>query len=411
VTTASNNRASSAIVGPVATLRVDIPTGGITTILLDTGVPATSNSDQLLVCVDHVDNATNATPDCQILPPTANMRTAMQQSVKLDSAVYGSGEHFVTFRTLTAGGFKIDGFQVLENNTLSEGIYDSTLIVDSNGLINTDLTWSGAMKNTKAYGGSQIRTQTQIAALDFVFDGTGFSIITQQSTTGINVTLCYALDASFDGTWNGSGPGNETCINSTTDLAKGSTAYQAGLAVYGLVDGVYAAQMRVNDTSIDTRRDWLYVDAVAVFGDTTAALQPGMYDDAELLEHPDAVRFGPGVYWSNLTTTSGPTSGPWQRTQSVTSNAGSVAQFNVEGNALILYQGTDSLGSSNINVCLVINIGATNELECNNFSQNGRRTWFTPVVFYGLGTGEHRVIFENRAPNRKFTVDAVMVMP
>lgn len=404
---ANNNRLVTTVVGPAAALRVNIPNGSQTIILLDTGVPANNNSDQLLVCVDHVDNAANATPDCQTV---TTMRTTQQQVVVLTAAQYGAGEHIVTFRTLTTGGFKIDGFQIMEGSTLSEGIYDSTLMSDG-GLIDTDLAWSAAIKNTRAYGGSQIRTQVNNAALNFDFEGTGFSIITQQSTTGINVTLCYALEADFDGTWNGTGPGNETCVNSTTDLAKGAVVYQSGLSIYGLVNGVYKAQMRVNDTVIDTRRDWLYVDAVVIFGDTTSALQPGMYDDAELLNHPDAVRFGPSGYWSRLTTNVGPAAGPWQRTQTLTTNAGTVAQFNVEGNALVLYQGIDGAGSSNIRVCLVINIGATNELECNNFSQNGKRTFFTPIVFYGLGTGEHRVIFENRVPNRRFNVDAVMVMP
>jgi hypothetical protein len=404
---ANNNRLTNTVVGPAATLRVNIPGGGQTIILLDTGVPANSNSDQLLVCVDHVDNATNATPDCQIL---TTMRTSQQQVVILTAAQYGAGEHFVSFRTLTAGSFKIDGFQIMEGTALSEGIYDSTLMSDG-GLIDTDLTWSAAIKNTKAYGGSQIRTQTNNAALNFDFVGTGFSIITQQSTTGIDVRICYALKASFDGTWNGTGPGNETCVNSTTDLTKGAVVYQAGLSVYGLVNGVYTAQVRVNDTTVDTRRDWLYIDAIAIFGDTTDALQPGMYDDAALRNYPDAVRFGPGVYWSSPPANAGPPTGPWQRTQTLTTNAGSIAQFNVEGNALVLYQGIDSAGSSNIRACLVINIGTYNELDCNNFSQNGRRTFFTPIILYGLGTGEHRVIFENRVPNRRFNVDAVMVMP
>jgi hypothetical protein len=404
---ANNNRLTSTVAGPVATLRVNIPGGSQTIILLNTGLPATSNSDQLLVCVDQVDNVVNATPDsCQTLP---TMRTTQQQVVTLTAATYGAGEHFVTFRTLTAGNFKIDGFQIMEGNILAEGIYDNTLMSEA-GLIDTDLAWPAAIKNVKAYGGSQLRTQVNNAALNFDFEGTGFSIITQQSTRGINVTLCYALEADFDGTWNGTGPGNETCVDSTTDLAKGIPVYQAGLSIYGLVDGIYTAQMRVNDTVIATRYDWLYVDAIAIFGDTTDALQPGMYDDAELQNHPDAVRFGPSVYWSSLTTSAGPTSGPLQRTQTLTPNAGSIAQFNVEGNTLILYQGAGT-NSSNIRVCLVINIGATNELDCNNFSQSGRRAFFTPIIFYGLGTGEHRVIFENRVPNRNFNVDAVMVMP
>ncbi len=406
VGTASNNRLVSTIVGPAAALRVNIPTGGQTIILLDTGVPASTNSDQLLVCVDQVDNTTNATPDCQTLN---TLRTTQQQVVTLTAAIYGAGDHVVTFRTLTPGNFKIDGFQIMEGTVLAEGIYDNPLMSEG-GLIDTDQTWAAAIKNAKAYGGSQIRVRTNGAALNFDFEGTGFSVITQQSTTGINVTLCYALDASFDGTWNGTGPGNETCVNSTTDRTSGTAVYQAGLSVYGLVDGVYTAQMRINDTAIGTN-DWLYVDALAIFGDTTDALAPGMYDDAELVNYPDAVRFGPAVYWSSPTATSGPNAGPWQRTQTLTSNAGSVAQFNVEGNALVLYQGRDSMGSNNIRVCLVINIGATNQLECNNFSQNGGRAFFTPIVFYGLGTGEHRVIFENRVAGRKFNVDAVLVMP
>jgi hypothetical protein len=44
-----------------------------------------------------------------------------------------------------------------------------------------------------------------------------------------------------------------------------------------------------------------------------------------------------------------------------------------------------------------------------NFSQFGATSYFTPIMFYGLGAGEHQVILENRDHNRFMGIDAIQV--
>jgi hypothetical protein len=48
--------------------------------------------------------------------------------------------------------------------------------------------------------------------------------------------------------------------------------------------------------------------------------------------------------------------------------------------------------------------------QVNEFSQSKvGTTYFTPIIFYGLGTGSHQIIIENRNHAKKMGVDAVRV--
>ncbi|MBZ0296088.1 MAG: S8 family peptidase, partial [Anaerolineae bacterium] len=404
------DRASNKYAGPIATLRVQVPADpdgagsevGRATVILDTGPTSKRNSSQLLVCANNVN-----TSACQVRNMTQNQYHTMTFTNNTASPV----TRVITYRAITPGSFNIDGYLLITNNTLQEGLYDDFLMSD-NGIINLDGTWAlppeRGTKNRRAFGGTQVGTSQNNAVLSFDFTGTGFAIFTQQSTKGIDFRLCYVLKSEFT-TWTAP---NVTCSNRTTDISRGKID-SFGHTVYGLQSNTYKVRLLVNDNSIDSRRDNLYVDAVAIFGDVTGsnALQPGMYDNANLANnHADAVRFAPVPFWSMSTTKNGPPRGPWLSTQHVASSVGALMQVYLEGNALTIYQAADRKSSSWVQVCLVIP-NTEDELVCTNYSQNSRKSaYFTPVMIYGLGDGEHEVILENR-DTRKFNVDALQVIP
>jgi hypothetical protein len=392
-------RLSGRYAGPVASLNVSVPANSTLTVVLDTGIPSTRNPLELLACFRNVDSTTAGDP-CRVI---TTMRTAQQQVYTVSNTTASPVQGVVSFRALTPGEFKIDGFQVLEGVSLAEGIYDDLLASVPSGtnpapLIELTGTWQTGFRNAKAYGGTMIRTQTNGASFTFDFTGTGFGIMTQQFTGGIDFNI------TVDGVSYCTPEKGFTC---TSDLTSG-TLIQAGLVAYGLPFDEHTVVVTINDTTINTRTDWFYLDAVFIFGGLTDALEPGFYDQTALPS--DSVAFGPQPNWTTTTTNSGPTSGAFGRSFFGAINSGSVAHMNVEGNGLILYQNVATTNSSDVRICLVIEGTLTNELQCSNFSQNGRTTWFAPIAFYGFGSGEHIIIFHNRNHGRRFNVDAVRVL-
>ncbi|MBZ0275935.1 MAG: hypothetical protein K8I60_07320, partial [Anaerolineae bacterium] len=319
----------------------------------------------------------------------------------------------------TPSGLTVDGFQVIHGSVLSPGVYNDFL-ASSGGLLNTTGTWT-TVKNARAYGGTYIRSNTQNDRFTFDFDGTGFSIVTQSDARGVDFRLCYVLQGDFDGAFDGSG--TETCQNLSTDTtladwraANGTRplpvgyAYQYGFDVYGLPAGIYTAEVRIQDGTILVPYDYLNIDAVTIFGDVSnggaaTPLTPGqLYDDTDVM----SVDYAPGHTWTlNSAYRYGPWRGPWNRTEHMGKNAGTVMQVYLQGNALVLYQTGSTRNSNNIRVCLATNEGP----QCSEFSQYVRPTYFTPVVFYGLGDGKHTLIFENQDHLRPFSVDAMQVLP
>lgn len=391
----TTGRVSSKEAGPVASLTVEIPANSSVTVVLNTGTPSPRNAEKVLACFDNV-----TTASCQEF---TTLRTQGQLAYSLSNNTGAPVERVVTFRALTPGEFKIDSFQIIEGTTLTVGLYDDTFASTTPGsLIELSGTWQSNFRSARAFGGSMARTRSGTASFTFDFYGTGFALITQQFTGGVDfqitldgVPLCDAQKAS-------------NLFKCTTDLARGSN-FQTGLATYGLPLDEYTVVVSINDTSISTLSDWFYLDAIAVFGDVSDSLEAGFYDNTEL--PANSVEFGPLVNWRTTAAASGPARGPYNRTDVGATNAGSAVQMSVHGNAMILYQGIASRNSNNVRICLVIEGISANQLECSNFSQSGRTTWFAPIAFYGFGSGEHVIIFENRAHGRRFNIDAVRVLP
>jgi hypothetical protein len=459
----STTSASTAYAGPVATLLVDVPASDDVTVVLYTGAASSSNTDKLLVCAEDVDETPATT-----CAPLFSLRT--QNQVVLNSSnlpALGNNGTVVplTFRALNAGYFKIDGFQVIHGTTLAPGLYDSVLASDG-GLLNTaPLTWS-TLKTSSAYNGSLVRMNTANGAMNFTFDGTGFSVITHYDTYAVDMAICwvqgtggfaYPLDAAGEtcefigavSSLNGTNPNinsfnvSAVAINTASAEIRGVIAngtrvrvlatfvdedgpggnpgeivasevwvipttsnYRYGFAYYGLAPNTYSAQVRHIDTST-TSLNFLRVDAVAVFGSEPAAMAPGLYDDAVA-----PIAYGPEPFWIVTTnTTYGPPKGPYSRTEHTTTNYGSIAQINVGGNGMILYQTARSAGSRNVRICLVVP-GQPN--ECSDFSQNtSTARYFTPIAFFGFGPNDHQIVIEqrNHGSSNNLSVDGVRILP
>ena len=423
-------RISSTYAGPAAALRLQVPAGGATVILY-TGPAASTNTLQLLVCANQV--AGPSTPDCTII---TNLNTANQivlNSANLPALGNTTADLRLTFRALTPGFFRIDGFQIVHGTTLTPGIYDDFLVANGGLLDSTGpAAWVGGQKNARAYGGTQVRSPLSTAGrgaqLAFTFDGTGFSLLTQVATTGVDFRVCYRRAAGGGAFPTHSNPlnqdgslqaGDVICRTLTTNTTtadwtarnagriRPASANQYGFAFYGLPEDEYRVEVVHVDGTVTTSSA-LFVDGVVVFGQapTTQRLEPGqLYDDVA-----SQIVYAPDAFWTAGTARFGPARGPWQKTEHTAINAGALAQLAVNGNALVVYQTASAANSRSVWLCLVTPQG----LECTDYSQAAATTYFTPVAFYGFGpstpTNPHQVIIENRDAGKKLSLDALQVL-
>jgi hypothetical protein len=476
---------STVYAGPLATLRVQASASG-TTVILYTGAATTTNSDLILVCAENVTDDAPPPPANECV--TRNIRTANQIVVSnTDLAALGvAGPVDLTFRALNAGGFKIDGFQLIHGSTLTAGIYDNILAGTPVLTFGTDTTPGGANESNyptnwttanhaSHYNGSVTQTSTRNARLTFNFTGTGFSVVTFNDPNSVDMRICYVSGgAGFDGVFDeadetcefigavsapivGTNPNIESFMMSgqiiytatgtapNLDFAEirgviaantrvrvlttfgdpdgagpkaagpiarevwvvpTTASYRYGYAYYGLPNGAYSVEVRHIDTTT-TATQFMRIDAVAVFGNVPAPIAPGLYDDAAA-----AITFAPEPFWTVTTNAVySPPRGPYNRTEHTATNYGSVAQMNVNGNGLILYQTARSVGSRNVRICLVVP-GQPN--DCSDFSQNSAAArYFTPIAFFGFGPGSHEVIVEqrNHGTSNNLSVDGVRVLP
>jgi hypothetical protein len=439
--------------GPSATLRIEVPNGGATVILY-TGVAIATNTNRLLVCANDV-TGTDTTPipapvDCNIV---TDLRTANQiilNSTNLPALANAGATKTIslTFRALTPGLFRIDGFQVIRGATLTAGIYDDFLAGTTNVLATTG-TWDFApstlSKLAAAYGGTQALAKTTGATMTFNFQGSGFGVFTTLDSVGVDMRLCYklfsngtAFPASTVLNQNGKGAAGTaaaiTCHTYTTDTSTVITDWSAkngniprpalgnsyGFDIHGLVNNTYTAEIRLVRPAVAVppslpvalaATDRLKIDAIVVFSDITVggtvltSVPSGQYYDNTAA----GIRYEPAPFWTSVKTTTGPTTGPWNLTEHTTTRAGAMAQFNMNGNGFILYQTAKSTTSKFVRVCVRTNLGQ----ECSEFAQSAAAAkYFSPIAFYGLGTAlSHEIVIENRDYGRILSIDGLKIIP
>ena len=468
------------VMGPTALLRVNVNPGEPVTLVLYTGPAARRNTNQVLICAGDTLSGgvawdgtltSNTNGTCTLKSTWFDTQIVVSSS---DLTALGQpGIQKVMISTLNQGNFVIDAFQIINGTTLGHGIYDEffpdsllNFTTPGNPQLNRALTgcnfntdWC-LRKDGRAYGGFLAATRAAGATLAFDIEGTGFSVITKTDRLGIDMRICYkrsdnntsfpapgAETPKIEVDMDSDGPEGIWCDLVTTDLDTRGTfdwneinlnrllprdGNQYGFAYYGLPAAGYSVELRVLDATIDAARDLLTIDAIAVFSDPTErpVLQPGLYDDT----HP-ALSYEPSVKWTSTTSRQGPPRGPYNLTEQFGSNAGTIVQFVAEGNAVALFQTTDTRSSADARFCLLITsvtIHCTEQAEINypapqeigdppeppyelarqmgSFSQNGRRTFFVPVMFYGMGEGEHVIVIENRDNDRRLSVDGVLIL-
>lgn len=462
--------ATGTYAGPAARLDIDIPAGvGNVTTIVYTGPAWARSTQNLLICAqqtmggnvtggvtgnliwDHIGgfNIDPAVPsDCTLVE---NLRTSTQFTVDggiLPALLSDANQDKVvtlTIQGLTPGDLRIDGYQVIFGDTLAPGIHDGFLPdsllnftgdLDSSLTCNPNVTWC-VTKDPTAFGGATARTRTLNNTLNFKLRGTGFSIITKASTLGTNFRICYRLassdtdfpDLGLENLTPDIAAGDPYCDNATTNTLATEWANrnpgrvmpllgnQYGFSYYGLPLGDYEVEVRMAEgTGTLGATDALHIDAVVVFDDVKAnpPLTSGLYDDTE-----SSLLYEAESFWKF--TISPTTLGPYNKTEHTATNAGSIMQLRIDGNAFVLYQTASTLNSSDVRVCLLIteatvHCGAYGEsddiaaLQTSNFSQGlvGLK-YFTPVVFYGLGDGTHPIIIENRDHGKKLSIDAIMI--
>ncbi|MGJ3241300.1 MAG: hypothetical protein ACFE0Q_21515 [Anaerolineae bacterium] len=403
----------------------------------------------------------------------------------------------VTFTPLEPGQFSIDGYQVIAGTTLTPGVYDeflpdSLLNFDSSAsdLPSDDTTprcdssnfWCRSKLRT-AYGGEIIRTQNTGATLTFDIRGTGFSVLTEVGTTGAEMRICYAQkpvndEVSFPSRADTLNNGSFSWDNTTQDIAvdgiwcdyqttntnrllwdqiqpdrvNPSRGNQYGFAYYGLPYGEYTVEVMMFEEPALRSRNTIGIDGIVVFDNYdnlpvmgTANSLPAQNPDVVLMrdgffDNANApISLEPSINWQNSDTARfGPPRGPFALTESSASNAGSIAQMLVDGNAVTLFHTQFARNTRDTRVCVVVTgavIHCTQEasssaaeienptsnapwalaVETASFSQSGRgRTYFTPIMVYGLGNNSspdlpHIIIMENRDHGRALTIDAVQV--
>lgn len=400
----------------------------------------------------------------------------------------------ISFTPLEPGQFYIDGFQVIQGTVLTPGVYDeflpdtlldfnssgSDVSSDDTSYFCDDNTLWCPRKSRLAFGGEQIQTQEAGATLEFDINGTGFSVLTEVGIFGAEMRICYTQtpingEASFPSRQDTMSGGVYDYDNTAEDLTLGGiwcdlhttstgldwTAIQPerinprrgnqyGFSYYGLPSGNYSVQVMMFEEVIGAARNAIAIDAIAVFGDyneipvmgtansapplgNNVLLTDGFYDDSDA-----ALSLEPSTAWSQTATARlGPPFGPFNLTETTTTDAGAIAQMRVDGNAVTLFQTLFIRNTADARVCVLVTdtvIHCTPEssttasgvenpsgnapwalaVETANFSQqNRRRAFFAPIMFYGLGGSSadlpHTIIIENRQHGYTLSIDAIQV--
>jgi len=377
------------------------------------------------------------------------------------------GTATIMFTPLSSGAFAIDSMQVIEGTILTPGVYEDFLgddllnfTTDNNQQVERstnffDCTLADEWCSSKDFfsaSQSIVATSNSGATLDFNFSGTGFALYVTPEFSGIDVRVCYVpvsgtgagtaadIDALGNDIINGRPYGDSSspiyCETITTSTASfGTSTWESinqgrtnpffgnayGFAYYGMADRTYAVEVRVIDTEI-AFFDQFKIDQIAIFSDATdqTLLQPGYYDSSEGI-----ASYEPTGAWEERETFSAPPWGFLEQSAQATTRAGSIAQFYFKGNSFTLYQEFGFFSSSDIRACLVVQedvpVHCTPDLSfdtdyaefspvlVSNFGQDRSFGYAIPVMFYGLGPGEHTLIFENRDHNRSFTIDAILI--
>mgnify|MGYP002336118150 CR=1 FL=1 len=356
-----------------------------------------SGTGSIEVCIYSATNNVANDDTCQTFTTASSVNTTGVNVVRIPAGtttIPAGSARVVEIRTTSAAAVGIQGFRLLDNPVaLIPGFYQSS---DVN--VTLSAGWLNAASG--AYdGGSAHYTSTPNAQMSFSIGGTGgastgFVLYVTRASWAAPIVVCY--DRVSDPADNNLTPalGVGTCEQVTTTIAGSTVENVYGLGFYGLpsrtLDNLSNETYNVTIKHVGNAAQYLFIDAINVLAAPTQSLVAGTNENTS-----PALLYSPASRWTTGAT-------------STTTLAGGIVQTRMTGNALIVYGAASASGSSSIRFCLVIpnTTAPASRLNCGTFSQNGVGS-YTPTILYGFGSGQHDVVFDNRAPGMTFTVDSV----
>jgi hypothetical protein len=266
------------------------------------------------------------------------------------------------------------------------------------GDVNVNASAGWVSSSSAVYdGNATLYSNTPNATLSFTIGGgtNGFVVYFTRAAWTAPFTICYdrVSDPSDDNLTPALGVG--TCEQLTTVIPGATVENVYGMGFYGLphrnltntADETYNVVIKHTGTAAQ----YLFVDAINVLAVPTQSLVTGINDNTS-----SAIVYSPTNRWV-------------QGATSTTVIAGGIAQTRFTGNSLIVYGSATGTGSTNVQFCVVVpnQLSPSARLQCGSFSQNGVSS-YTPTILYGFGSGQHDVIFDNRAHGFTFTIDSLV---
>jgi hypothetical protein len=316
------------------------------------------------------------------------------------------GDETVSIRT-SSGYIGIEAIELVEFGPLSEGYYEQTdfnltyrnaagtpVVPD----FNPSSVWVNLVNGGES-GGSSTYTSIMDASVGFeIASGTtGFVVHVRRAPWSAPMQVCYKLVTTAGD------PCNTFSQTIPTTFSVDQRTF--GYAFYGLLESeTYEVVIRhVGVTGVN----YLVVDSITVLGDAPAPLtavggNPTRYDDTDA-----NIEYAADALWTQGTFA---TVGYYQNSLSYSAYSGAISRFSFTGNSVTLYLLSNSSGSKNVRVCLILETEEGNGSQCSAFSQNNATTVVqAPVTLYGFGAGTHEIIMENRDYGRYFMLDAIEV--
>ncbi|GAB4512229.1 MAG: hypothetical protein OHK0046_11430 [Anaerolineae bacterium] len=298
----------------------------------------------------------------------------------------------------------IPGVEAIEIRGATVGMGPGYYEEDSISLALTSTQWTNfAFVSYSADEG--IYTNIANAVINFEIGGgatgttepvTGFTTFFQQYPGAGTAEVCVTRQST----------GVESCTTESTD---GAGLAPFGISVYGLspltsdssANETYSVQIRNASTS---SAQYIIFDSVAVHGVPASRLEIDADNNAVTVDdtHP-VIAYGPDALW--LT---GIFPGYYQDTLTYTLSAGALAQVNMRGNALTLYQLPYVGGSDEVRFCQVRGQANNRSLRCSDYALNGVG-YPSSITLYGFGFGQSSIIIENRDNGGGLVLDAIQV--
>ena len=258
----TRDRATSSYAGPSATFQIEVPANGSSTLVLDTFDDGSKISDQLHYCIFDgatITNLNGGTGLCDVLDTMPDNR---YQVVTINNGTGADVTRVINFSTLTPGYFRIDGFQLIQDDVLADGplrrlpgkCFYGALVENGAG-------WT-TETNRSFTNGSIEQTQTvQMTSCNSASSAPAFAIGTHTGRTGTEMLVCYQPTTEvFDGTWDDSA--NEQCIEFQNETS--STKRDISRTIAGLPQGEYrVGVVNIDDGNSDIVNPPVIRDSVA----------------------------------------------------------------------------------------------------------------------------------------------------